>query len=375
MSLRTESCTPSLFSAAHHRSAITPSHAQDYPTRAGRDDRPVRGRRRHRRCWRGSSATGSPSVSASRSSCSTVPAPTPISARLAAVRAKPDGYTLLIASVGLAANPSLYKKLAFEPQSDLEPITLIANSPTVLAVPPSLPVNTLAEFIAYAKARPGELNYASYGVGSGPHLATELFQGKTGVKMVHVPYGGGGPAAVGVMTNQVQALFSSVLPVLGMIRGGNAQGDRHRRRPPLRAPSGRADLRGERARLPHRHLVRAARARPRRRPRSSTRCTAPACRCCRTRACARRSSSRAPRWSRTRRPSSAPSSRTRPSGWRRDPRREHSTGIQISRRVGKRRAPHSPNSKTRECAVPTRWARRARSRSCWRLRACLRARP
>jgi tripartite-type tricarboxylate transporter receptor subunit TctC len=139
---------------------------------------------------------------------------------LAAVRAKPDGYTLLIASVGLAANPSLYKKLAFEPRSDLEPITLIANSPTVLAVPPSLPVNTLAEFIAYAKARPGELNYASYGVGSGPHLATELFQGKTGVKMVHVPYGGGGPAAVGAMTNQVQALFSSVLPVLGMIRGG-----------------------------------------------------------------------------------------------------------------------------------------------------------
>jgi len=122
----------------------------------------------------------------------------------------------LIASVGLAANP---KKLAFEPQSDLEPITLIANSPTVLAVPPSLPVNTLPEFIAYAKARPGELNYGSYGVGSGPHLATELFQGKTGIKMVHVPYGGGGPAGVGAMTNQVQTLFSSVLPVLGMIRG------------------------------------------------------------------------------------------------------------------------------------------------------------
>ena len=139
---------------------------------------------------------------------------------LSVVRAEADGYTLLIASVGLAANPSLYKKLAFEPQRDLEPITLIANSPTVLAVPPSLPVNSLAEFIAYAKARPGELNYASYGVGSGPHLATELFCAMTGVKMVHVPYGGGGPAAVGAMTNQVQALFSSILPVLGMIRGG-----------------------------------------------------------------------------------------------------------------------------------------------------------
>jgi tripartite-type tricarboxylate transporter receptor subunit TctC len=139
---------------------------------------------------------------------------------LALVRAKPDGYTLGIASVGLAANPSLYKRLAFEPLSDLEPISLIANAPTVLVVPPELPVKTLPEFIAYAKARPGDLNYASYGMGSGPHLATELFQAKTGVKMVHVPYGGGGPAALGAMTNQVQALFSSVLPVLGMITGG-----------------------------------------------------------------------------------------------------------------------------------------------------------
>jgi tripartite-type tricarboxylate transporter receptor subunit TctC len=136
------------------------------------------------------------------------------------VRAKPDGYTLLIASVGLAANPSLYKKLGFAPQVDLEPITLIANSPTVLAVPPTLPVSSLAEFIAYAKARRGELNYASYGVGSGPHLATALFEEMTGVKMVHVPYGGGGPAAVAAMTAQVQALFSSILPVLGMIRSG-----------------------------------------------------------------------------------------------------------------------------------------------------------
>jgi tripartite-type tricarboxylate transporter receptor subunit TctC len=89
----------------------------------------------------------------------------------------------------------------------------------VLVVPPALPVHSLAEFIAYVKARPNELNYGSYGAGSGPHLATELFAAKTGVRMVHVPYGGGGPAALGAMSNQVQALFSSVLPVLGMIRG------------------------------------------------------------------------------------------------------------------------------------------------------------
>jgi len=140
---------------------------------------------------------------------------------LAVVRAKPDGYTLLMASFGLTANPWLYKKLGFDPQTDLEPITLIANSPTVLVVPPSLPVSSLAEFLAYTKARPGELNYASYGVGSSPHLAASLFQSMTGVTMTHVPYGGGGPAAVGVLTNQVHALFSGLVPVLGMIRAGN----------------------------------------------------------------------------------------------------------------------------------------------------------
>ena len=138
---------------------------------------------------------------------------------LSVARAKPDGQMLLIASVGLAANPSLYTRLNFDPLAELAPITLLANSPTVLVVPPSLPVATLAEFIAYAKAHPGELNYGSYGAGSGPHLATELFMAMTGTRLVHIPYGGGGPAAVGAMTNQVQALFASVLPVLGMVRG------------------------------------------------------------------------------------------------------------------------------------------------------------
>jgi tripartite-type tricarboxylate transporter receptor subunit TctC len=136
------------------------------------------------------------------------------------VRARPDGQTLLIASVGLAANPSLYTRLNFDPLTDLAPIALLANSPTVLVVPPSLPVVSLADFIAYAKARPGELNYGSYGAGSGPHLATELFMAMTGTRLVHIPYGGGGPAAVGAMSNQVQALFASILPVLGMVRGG-----------------------------------------------------------------------------------------------------------------------------------------------------------
>jgi tripartite-type tricarboxylate transporter receptor subunit TctC len=140
---------------------------------------------------------------------------------LAAIRAKPDGHTLMMASLGLAANPSLYRKLAFDPASDLAPISLIANVPTILVVNPTLPTNTLGELVAYIKARPGDLNYASYGVGSSPHLAAELFQSVTGTRIVHVPYGGGGPAALGVIGNTVQMLFSSVVPVLGMVRGGS----------------------------------------------------------------------------------------------------------------------------------------------------------
>jgi tripartite-type tricarboxylate transporter receptor subunit TctC len=142
---------------------------------------------------------------------------------LAAIRAKPDGHTLLMASLGLAANPSLYRKLAFDPRRDLAPIALIANVPTILVVNPALPVSALGELVAYIKARPGELNYASYGVGSSPHLAAELFQSVTGTSIVHVPYGGGGPAALGVIGNTVQMLFSSVVPVLGMVRGGSVK--------------------------------------------------------------------------------------------------------------------------------------------------------
>jgi tripartite-type tricarboxylate transporter receptor subunit TctC len=142
---------------------------------------------------------------------------------LSAVRSKPDGYTLIMASIGLAANPSLYKALPFEPLQDLEPISLIAKAPTVLVVNASLPVNSVADLIAYLKSRPNALAYASYGAGSGPHLAAELFQFTTGTKLLHVPYAGGAPAAFAVVSNEVQMLFSSVLPVLGLIRSGSVK--------------------------------------------------------------------------------------------------------------------------------------------------------
>jgi len=141
---------------------------------------------------------------------------------LAAVRSKPDGYTLLMASFGLAANPSVYRKLPFDPARDLAPIALVINTPSILVINPTVPAIDLAELIAYVMARPGELNYASYGVGSSPHLAAEHFQALTGTKIVHVPYGGGGgPATLGVISNSVQMLFPSVVTVLGMIQGGS----------------------------------------------------------------------------------------------------------------------------------------------------------
>lgn len=138
----------------------------------------------------------------------------------AVVRAKPDGYTLVMASLGLAANPSLYKRLPFQPLRDLAPITLITSAPTVLVVPPSLPANSVGEFIALLKAKPGEINFGTFGVGSGPHLAAELFMDQTGTKMVHVPFSGGGQGVNAVMAGTVQAMFSSPLPVLGAIQQG-----------------------------------------------------------------------------------------------------------------------------------------------------------
>ncbi len=133
-------------------------------------------------------------------------------------KARPDGYTLLMTSFPLAANPSLYAKLPYDAARDLAPISLITNAPTVLVVTPKLPVADVMALLTYCRERPGELGYASYGNGSGAHLAAALFESVTGIKLLHVPYEGGGPAARAVMGGETQLLFSSALPVLGNIK-------------------------------------------------------------------------------------------------------------------------------------------------------------
>jgi tripartite-type tricarboxylate transporter receptor subunit TctC len=138
----------------------------------------------------------------------------------AVVNAAPDGHTLLMTSISLAANPTLYRKLPFDPQKDLAPIALIGNTASILVVNPSLPVNSADELIAYLKARPGELNYASYGAGSGPHLAAGLFQDITGTRIQHVPYGGGSPATIAVLRGEVQMLLAGILAVGPLIQSG-----------------------------------------------------------------------------------------------------------------------------------------------------------
>jgi tripartite-type tricarboxylate transporter receptor subunit TctC len=138
----------------------------------------------------------------------------------AVANAPADGHTLLLTSISFAANPSLYRRISYS-QNDFAPIVLIANSPSILVVTPSLPVNSVRELIAHLKAHPGELNFASYGAGSGPHLAAGLLQDITGTKMQHVPYGGGNPATLAVLRGDVQMLLAGSLAVLPMIQSGN----------------------------------------------------------------------------------------------------------------------------------------------------------
>ena len=136
-------------------------------------------------------------------------------------KSAPDGYTLLMGTVGThAINPSLYAKMPYDHVKDFAPVILVAGVPNVLVVNPELPVKSIPELIAYAKANPGKLNFASSGNGTSIHLSGELFKAMTGVQMTHVPYKGSAPALTDLVGGQVQLMFDNLPSSLAFIKAG-----------------------------------------------------------------------------------------------------------------------------------------------------------
>jgi tripartite-type tricarboxylate transporter receptor subunit TctC len=139
-----------------------------------------------------------------------------------AARANPDGYTILLGNVGtMAINPSIYPNFPIRPLRDLIAITQVVDVPGSLVTHPSLPVKSVKELIAYAKANPGKLNYGSPGSGSANRLEMEFFTRAAGIKMVHIPYkGGAGPAMIGLLGNEVQLMFVTLSSAITFVKGG-----------------------------------------------------------------------------------------------------------------------------------------------------------
>ncbi len=138
-------------------------------------------------------------------------------------KAAPDGYTLLVTTSAIAISPALYPKLNYDPFKDLRPVGQVSAMPHILAVKNDLPVNSVTEFIAYAKANPGKLNFSSAGTGNSDHMAGELLKALTGIDMVHVPYKGGQQAMADLVGGLVDAYFPGLPVGLPMVQGGRVK--------------------------------------------------------------------------------------------------------------------------------------------------------
>ncbi|MFO0440625.1 MAG: tripartite tricarboxylate transporter substrate binding protein [Betaproteobacteria bacterium] len=135
-------------------------------------------------------------------------------------RAAPEGYTLLMVPVTFAVTPSLFSKMNYDSERDFAAVAQVAAAPFILVVHPTLPVKSVKELVALARARPGQLNYASASTGGMPHLAGELFNLMAGVKMVHVPYKGAAPATTDLLAGQVQLMFNNMLSAMPQVKAG-----------------------------------------------------------------------------------------------------------------------------------------------------------
>lgn len=136
-----------------------------------------------------------------------------------------DGYTIMVHTItGHVINPAFYGKLPYDTERDFSSVTLIASAPHIIVAHPSLPVKTLKELIALAKARPGQIDFASFGAGSTSHLSGELFKSMTGVNLVHIPYKGGGPALIDTLAGHVPLYFSGLPASLPHVRSGKLRG-------------------------------------------------------------------------------------------------------------------------------------------------------
>jgi len=141
-----------------------------------------------------------------------------------AAKSPPDGYTLLMGNVAHAINVSLYSKLNYNFLRDFAPVSLLASTPNIVVVHPSVPAKSVKELVALAKARPHQLDFASSGSGSSAHLAGVLFQQLAGVQMNHIPYKGGGPAVIALVSGQVAVGFATTPSVIGHIKAGKLRG-------------------------------------------------------------------------------------------------------------------------------------------------------
>jgi tripartite-type tricarboxylate transporter receptor subunit TctC len=138
-----------------------------------------------------------------------------------AAKTAPDGYTLLMSSnVALVTNPHLYKRLGFDPLNDFAPVSVVGKAGNVLVVHPSVPARSVAELLALARARPGQLTFGSGGRGTGAHVAGEILKTATGINIVHVPYKGGILAVMDLVGGQIDMIFSDMVPAVPQIRGG-----------------------------------------------------------------------------------------------------------------------------------------------------------